>query len=439
MADYSSYTFTIGQIPSGAGGYLTMLNALVTDLQTDVTALETTVIVQGGTLTANLNAGGFKLTNLGASSDANDACTVSYANSLLTLGGAPGSVAITDLDDGTATANQLIGINSAGTAVVGISHSQYVAALDSASSGLTPVGTVDILQISDGFYTVNQALLSVANDVFFVGNSNGSTKIYSSTDGDTFTARTMPSSQDWGKVCWTGTNYVCANIVGTSAAYSTDLVTWNASTLNTSSSGSYSIASNGAGKVVLASTTTPQLSTDHGVTWADITGVVADWVCYVGGLFVAIDANTVNYKTSSNGSSWTARTAPASKTFFSNADYYCEHGGTLIASMTDGTVYKTTDGINWTLLGTAPYTDGYLRTLIINGVYFAYQNKPSGHYVFSHDFVTWYPIASKIENSSPSYYFAANSTGSALVAMMGVSSSHYPTFTSKTARALFEV
>lgn len=439
MADYSSYTFTIGQIPSGAGGYLTMLNALVTELQTDVTALETTVIVQGGTLTANLNAGGFKLTNLGASSDANDACTVSYANSLLTLGGDPGSVAITDLDDGTATANQLIGINAAGTAVVGISHSQRVAVLDSASSGLTPIGTPDIFKISDDFYVSNQNLLSVANDVFFCGHATGSSTVYSSTDGGTWTARTMPSSQDWGPVTWSGINYVCVNGVGTSAAYSTDYISWTASTLATSASGCYSLATDGAGKVLTSSTGTIQLSTDHGVTWANVAGVVGEFVGYIGGLFIAVDVNSVNYKTSPDGSTWTARTAPGSKTFMGSATYFCVHGGNWVAVMTDGTAYKTTDGINWTSLGALPFNSVSARVIVVNGVYFAYTTLPTGRYMYSHDFVTWHPVAESIPTATVSTPFEANSDDSVFVALNVNGSTYYPTYCSKTDTWLFEV
>lgn len=433
MADYSTYAINISDTD-----YPTTYNNFVTQLETDVTSLNSGKISQGGTLTSNLNGGGYEITNITTTATPSSAASVSYVNSVVTMGGSPSGVAITDLDNGAGTANQLIGINAAGTAVVGISHSQRVAVLDSASSGLNPIGAPDIFKISDDFYVSNQFYLSVANDVFFVGNASGSSTVYTSTDGETWTARTMPSSQDWGYVCWTGTNYVCVNATGTAAAYSTNYISWTASTLATSSTSCTSIATDGAGKVLTSSTGTIQLSTDHGVTWGDVAGVVGEFVGYVGGLFVAIGASSVNYKTSPDGSSWTARTAPDSKTFAIGASYNCVHNGVLISPMSDGTIYKTTDGINWTLLGTSPFAYQYTRTLIINGVYFIFGQQSQNAYFYSHDFVTFHPLRRAFEGASTSAYFAANSTGSVLVAMLS-SGAYSPSYCSKTDAWLFEV
>lgn len=435
MADYSSYTFTIGQIPSGAGGYLTMLNGLVTELETDVSAVEADIVTintnkisQGGTLTANLNAGGFKLTNLGASSDANDACTVSYANSLLTLGGAPGSVAITDLSKGTGTADQFVVINSSGTAVTTVtSRTKAVKILSAESSGLSPVSLPSVLQMT---HFVNMSEKSVANDVFFLGDDSSTASIYSSTDAENWTSRAMPSAQDWGKVCWTGTNYVCVNVSGTAAAYSADTISWTAATLNTIVTSCNGCASDGAGKVLAnnSGSSTYQISTDHGVTWSDGAGTVAyGAIVFVGSLFVAL-ANSAgtSYYTSSDGTSWTTQSYPDGKT--NSNSYYCSNNGKLFVTMSDGSIYYTTNGTGWTKLtdGLSEYSSTPQTCVAteIGGVFYAFLNNTGN--LFSHDGVTWYLIDDQISMTdgslSPQYSnIAVNSTGTLGITRAGQS------------------
>lgn len=58
-------------------------------------------------LDANLSAGNYRITDLAAPVDSTDAANKSYVNSLLTLGGDPADVAITDLDKGALGTNEV--------------------------------------------------------------------------------------------------------------------------------------------------------------------------------------------------------------------------------------------------------------------------------------------------------------------------------------------
>ena len=108
----------------------------------------------------------------------------------------------------------------------------------------------------------------------FVGLVSGSATCYTSTDGRSWTARTLPSASAWNEGLWTGTNFIAIATSSTNGAYSSDGITWYASTLPyTSATNSGRNMAYGGGRVMLipysgANKNRVIYSDDHGVTWS---------------------------------------------------------------------------------------------------------------------------------------------------------------------------
>lgn len=92
---------------------------------------------------------------------------------------------------------------------------------------------------------------------------------YTSSDGSTWTLRTLPSTQSWRDVAWTGTKYVVVGTASNACAVSVDAQSWVAGG-SIGAGGAYSIAY-GAGKLVVAYSTNFSYSSDHGATWTTST------------------------------------------------------------------------------------------------------------------------------------------------------------------------
>lgn len=156
--------------------------------------------------------------------------------------------------------------------------------------------------------------------------------IYVSTNLTSWTAVTMPGANWWpGGLTKLGGNYVAPSSGGADperAATSTDGLTWTGRTTpaQTDDYGWYYAAHNGSRIVVVGNdeAASPHQSSmysdNNGVTWTmgSLTGKNYDFVTWVSslGLFIALDPAAVsnNIATSSNGSTWTSRTTPASLT-----------------------------------------------------------------------------------------------------------------------------
>lgn len=108
-------------------GYIAKLNALVTEAnaalglrltQAQVDARVGAIGVLLAGLTANLNAGGFKVTGAGNASASGDLVNLATAEALLLGGGTPGNIPITSLGVGTVADGELVG--RSGSAIVGV-------------------------------------------------------------------------------------------------------------------------------------------------------------------------------------------------------------------------------------------------------------------------------------------------------------------------------
>jgi len=96
------------EVVSARDGELTLLANIdlrLTQAQVDARIGALAPLLSG--MTADLNAGGFKVTNLADPTAPQDAATQSWVASQIIAGGSPGDVPITSLDKGTATEGQL--------------------------------------------------------------------------------------------------------------------------------------------------------------------------------------------------------------------------------------------------------------------------------------------------------------------------------------------
>lgn len=197
-------------------------------------------------------------------------------------------------------------------------------------TGGTPLFRLPILQANVG-YAASSVLETVGptasfdtglgngpnftayNGTLYVAMAGGSNaNCSSSTDGETWTLRAMPSTAVWSGVGWDGVGQFLALVSGgTAVGKSADGITWSAAT-------------------ALA---------------AAVDGYVAP--VKVGGLwFVPALGNTATYYTSSDGTAWTTRTFPVNLP--STANIRLLASGVLWVRSSGTTAYTTTDGINWT-------------------------------------------------------------------------------------------
>jgi hypothetical protein len=193
--------------------------------------------------------------------------------------------------------------------------------------------------------------------VFLVNASHGFA--YSTADGDTYTARALPSSAIWRIAANDdGTRWMLTVGGAATVAVSSNGTTYSSGTAlpgNSLSIGSYPVAGVGDTWIMRAASGTSDgyRSMDHGASWSAITFPAASLneLLTVGGLFVAYGTGTT-YRTSATGDtgSWTNRTVPGGGTGF--AALWKSEVGKLYGAISGGTggTYVTTDGINWTLV-----------------------------------------------------------------------------------------
>lgn len=145
------------------------------------------------------------------------------------------------------------------------------------------------------------------------GANTQSTAAASSTDGITFTPRTLPSSAYWAGVFYGGGLYIAYSTTS-AAATSADGITWVARTLpDVPGAGGDSVAYGNAAYVFIGSAGDFYRSTD-GISWTAVkvgNGVVNTGVaCFGNGLFLVV-AGGVAY-TSTDGLTWRRRAIPTS-------------------------------------------------------------------------------------------------------------------------------
>ena len=137
-------------------------------------------------------------------------------------------------------------------------------------------------------------------------------KCYTSPDGITWTARTLPSSQTWWAIEWNGTVF-CAiaggQFISNVAATSTDGITWTARTLSASLN-YYDIAWNGTVFCAVATATSSCVTSPDGITWTNRSlPTYTQWyrIAWNGTVFCVVTiAESVACATSPDGITWSS-------------------------------------------------------------------------------------------------------------------------------------
>jgi len=147
----------------------------------------------------------------------------------------------------------------------------------------------------------------------FVSVANSSALAATSTDGITWTARTLPSSAGWYSVTHGNGTFVATTSSSAAAASSTDGITWTARTMPSSTC--WRSVTYGDGTFVVVSDSEAAASSTDGITWTARTlPSSATWlsVTYGDGTFFAVALSSAAAASSTDGITWTARTLPSS-------------------------------------------------------------------------------------------------------------------------------
>ena len=200
---------------------------------------------------------------------------------------------------------------------------------------LTATDNPATITISGTAYSVPSNTV-VASKAFGSSTSVTVAANFATTAPATFTASTMPGAiLNWRSVVY-GNGYYVAVSQGLNAAYSTNGTSWTASTMPSSNSWYGVTYGNGYFVAVQGSGSTPGAYSTNGTTWTASTMPSADtWigVTYGNGYFVAVASNTTpNGAYSTNGITWTANTMPSASNWNSVA-----YGNGYYVSVAQGT------------------------------------------------------------------------------------------------------
>lgn len=238
--------------------------------------------------------------------------------------------------------------------------------------------TFDIAILEDGNVpTVNNVYVAVSANF-------ANAAAASSTDGATWTARTMPSAQTWSNVAYGNSTLVSVSTTA-AAATSTNGTTWTARTMPSSSSW-YSVTFGGGIFAAIGLSTAAAATSTNGITWTARTlPSSTTWysTSYGGGVFVVV-SYTAAAASSTDGTTWTARTLPPGG--FTKVTY-----GTNIFVAIGGTsrAATSTDGVTWTAR-TLPTTSNFWSSVAYgNGVFVVGSYGVAGLSAYSTDGITW--------------------------------------------------
>lgn len=210
----------------------------------------------------------------------------------------------------------------------------------------------------------------------FAAIASYTTTAASSTDSITWTVRTLPAPANNGfwSTCTYGAGVFVAVAGSTTAASSTDGITWTERTLPIGRDWSNIAYGNGNFSLIATNTTSSSYSTD-GITWTLTTMPTSgSWlsICYGNDKFVAIRSlnDSTNTAYSTNGIVWTAGTIPAA-----NWQSVAYGNGLFVAVGTYSSAATSTDGISW-VSRTSAASDGLRRVVYGNDTFVAIA--PSG-------------------------------------------------------------
>jgi hypothetical protein len=251
--------------------------------------------------------------------------------------------------------------------------------LSSGATTHTPVG--DLGDVSRNLYGASFGTtpwqLIYGDSLFVACRTDGTTSsvVKTSPDGKTWTNRSLTASRDW-RVGFDGTSFLAVSVATTTDCdTSADGITWGAASNNPSTVPTKDEKNNPVSRttdewVIWASGTTLYHTTDSAATaWTSQTIPVTNNLkgfFVIGGLYWYWNSGTTAY-TSATGltSSWTSRTLPASP---SSVGHIWQNPDSSICIRSSAlSVYRTTDGINWTDLSVTTSNTNAHPAYYING------------------------------------------------------------------------
>lgn len=208
--------------------------------------------------------------------------------------------------------------------------------------------------------------------------STPTNKYITSPDGITWTQRTMPSTHDWGGICFDGTKFVCLSHDGYWAT-STNGTSWTTGTC-TAGCG-YAIAYGNGVFVALSDVTRDVLTSADGQDWSSHVNALpftvggAGGIAFGGGLFlVTSTGNSDSFVLlSADGVAWTQYAKPDSN--YALNPVYNSVGGYFMAQQSGSVVTFRLDGLSIAVAaggavagGAAAYSTGQLQSVSVSAV-----------------------------------------------------------------------
>ena len=273
--------------------------------------------------------------------------------------GSSSPITVSGLSSSSSYTFTMVAINSTGTSKVSNTSSSIT------PTAITPGAAFDLSVTTwtsrTSSVSFNQPRVFSRGSTFVAlnfGTADAST--YSSTDGITWTARTMPSSQRWSSFVYASAITLYVAISGalgsnsSAAATSTDGVTWTARTMSSSHAWNGVAGIGGSQNVVtiandVGSGSNIAAYSADGVSWSNATmSSTRGWqgIAYGNSIFIAISNFTVVSTSSNYGLTWTERTFPfaaAGIAYGGTSNYFVVVGGTP-----GQTSAYSTDGTSWT-------------------------------------------------------------------------------------------
>jgi hypothetical protein len=228
----------------------------------------------------------------------------------------------------------------------------------------TPLRSSDMVDWTDYAYTsgaiVNARKIKYLGGLFIGAGGNGKSYIYKSTNGSAWTS-SQPSTvanSDGSSIAYDGTTYVATIDSGGTANsiyYSTNLTAWTTITLATTP-GQVNDIHYDVDKFVSVTSTGKVFYSTNGTTgWTAGTSNTASALYFVNnqnelGTGTGWIASGIVFRTSTNGVTWTTRSAPTAGFWGASADAigrFIWKNQLVLVDGTDNLFALTTDGITW--------------------------------------------------------------------------------------------
>ena len=213
-----------------------------------------------------------------------------------------------------------------------------------------------------------------------------------STDGITWTATTMPSNVAWYAIAYGNGIFLAASNNSTTGAYSTDGITWTTTTVPTSTSNYRMVYGNGIFVLTQQTNATASYTTD-GITWTTtniINSSNNNYLTYGNNLFITTPAG-VGPAVSADGANWYPGAMANTSPTVSNWAVSAFGNGTFIAANSNGTyAASSTDGLIWTIRSLPSGGTAYQNAAYGNGRFVINQyGSALSAKAYSTDGITW--------------------------------------------------